>query len=156
MILLFVTLLGTASPAEDRLGASEPVVCRKVVGFRDYEVLDPAELTKDEKLIIYLEPSGYAVERDAKTDEFHAYLIQDAKLRRKGSEKPIQEEKGFLEYKPRSKEPLGTLYLSSSFSLKDLGPGEYELDLIFRDGLDDSKEPYEQTVAFRVIEPPPP
>lgn len=147
------------TPGDDRLGASEPVACRKVVGFRDYEELDPRELTSDEKLVVYYEPTGYAERRDRETGEYHAHLIQDARIRRKGSDRALKEEKGFLEYEPRSKQPLGTLYLSSSLSLKGLRPGEYEVDLILRDGLDDSKEPHEVTVGFRVIEapaPPPP
>ncbi len=151
LTLALVTLL----PFDDGLAASEPVVCRKVVGFRDYEERDSHDLTKDEKLIIYYEPSGHTVERDPKTDDYHSHLIEDAQIRRKGNDKPIKREKAFLEYKPRGKEPLGLTYLSSSFSLKDLRPGEYEVDLILRDGLDDTKDSLMLTVAFKVIESPP-
>lgn len=156
LLCLFVT--STAPTARDSVGgradglnSTEPVRCRKVDGFRDYVELDPAELTRDEKLIVYYEPSGFKVDEDSKTGEFFARLVQDVRIRKKGVERPLREEKGFLEYEPRSKQAIGPIYLSSSFTLKELGPGDYEVEMILRDALDEAKPPLKQKVSFTVI-----
>ena len=152
--VLVLSLATSTAASDDRLESTEPVVCAKVVGFRDYEVLDPPELTADEKLTVYYEPTGFTVRRDPKTLEYSAHISEDALVRKKGSTKAIFDLKKMVEYEPRTKEPIGTTYISSVVSLKGLNPGEYELDLILRDELDLDKKPIEQTIGFTVIAPP--
>jgi hypothetical protein len=153
-MITYPLIFGLLLASGEKLGSSEPIPCRSITGFREYKVLEPVELTRDEKLNLYSEPSGFDVETDEATGEFHASLVIDARMRRKGSAKPIWEKKNLLEYEPRQKAPLGTVYLSTSFALKELRPGEYEVDLILRDGLNKAKEPHTRTVGFKVIESP--
>ena len=60
--------------------------------------------------------------------------------------------KGLLDYEPKSRNPLGPIYLRNSFSLKGLTPGEYEYDIILRDE-NEPGSPVIQSLEFRVVAP---
>jgi len=45
----------------EELKLSKPVVCKSIKGFRDYVELNPPELTTFDKLLIYVEPTGFAL-----------------------------------------------------------------------------------------------
>ena len=50
----------------EELKLSKPVVCKSIKGFRDYVELNPPELTIFDKLLIYVEPTGFALIEEAK------------------------------------------------------------------------------------------
>ena len=130
------------------LHLSAPIACRKISGFEDYVVLDPPELTKDEKLLVYCKPSGHTyVEKDGK---FQAHLVQDLAVRRKGKKKPLWTRKKAIDFQTDSDYPPLKLYLGSTVSLKGLEPGEYEVDLIVTDELLE-EPPVTATLEFKVI-----
>ena len=114
------------------------------------ELLPGAALTAEEKLLVYYRPLDYkTVQED---DFFKAHLTQDGQVRRKGEKTVLLRKKNLLDYEPKSRNPLGPIYLRNSFSLKGLPPGDYEYDIILRDENEPSP-PAIQSLKFRVVAP---
>jgi hypothetical protein len=90
-----------------------------------------------------------------KDDFFKAHLTQDGQVRRRGEKTVLLRKKSLLDYEPKSRNPLGPIYLRNSFSLKGLTPGEYEYDIILRDE-NEPGPPAIQSLKFRVVAPVPP
>ena len=161
--LLVLSLLLVPSPGAfwgdddsdaDRLGMSTPVVCVSVKGFRDYVERPEPVLTKDEKLVVYLEPRHFTIGRYKTL--FRANLSIDGRIRRRGEKAVLRKKDDAVKYEVKSKDRPEFLYLTTSVSLKDLSPGEYDLDLILHDRLSDDARAT-TTVKFRVkpIDPDP-
>ena len=115
-------------PNLPRLAMTKGVVCKSIAGHEDYEVLPGAELTAEEKLLVYYRPLNYRIVRRGKN--YSAHLMQDGQVRRKGEKKVLLRKKNLLDYAPKQAEPLQEIYLRNTFSLKGLAPGEYEYDII--------------------------
>lgn len=133
------------------LATTDPLVCKQVRGFRDYDKRDPPELTSDEKLLIYFEPLHYTIGRTESGEKYRAHLVVDAILRRKGQKKPLLAEDRIIDYKPESTDPPTSLYLSATIALKGLSPGEYEVELLLKDGLASARMPVRKTIPFKII-----
>jgi hypothetical protein len=126
----------------------DPVVCKSIEGYENYEVLPDAELTSDEKLLVYFRPKGYKVVRQG--DEYGAHLMQDGQVRRLGSKKVLLRKAKLLEYEPKSDIPPDEIYLRNTFSLKGLPPGDYQYDMILKD-LNAKSVTVTESVKFRVV-----
>jgi hypothetical protein len=136
-----------------RLRMTPAVACRAIDGFEQYEILPGAALTAEEKLLVYYRPLDYTTVQ--KDDFFKAHLTQDGQVRRRGEKTVLLRKKSLLDYEPKSRNPLGPIYLRNSFSLKGLTPGEYEYDIILRDE-NEPGPPAIQSLKFRVVAPVPP
>lgn len=142
---------GTATAQEKtrgRFSMSKGVACKKIEGFRKYQPLRPVALTRDDKLLVYYEPRNFASE---KVDGgYRAHLVQDGRIRRKDQKKVLRREDKAIDLSPKADEPITTIYMYTNASLKGLEPGEYELDIILHDEVNDGATAT-QTVAFRVV-----
>lgn len=141
-------------PGANPLKVPDPVVCSTIEGFRNFEKRDPPELTKDEKLLVYYEPRGYAVVRDGDVSKIH--LTQDAKVYRRGEPKPLWGKTDMVVYKVETRERPGQVFMRNTIEVKQLKPGDYELEILLRDRLADASAPrVAQRVGFRVVEAQP-
>lgn len=143
-------LLADNSVQSEEFRLSEPVVCRTINGFRDYVKLEPAELTTFDKLLVYVEPQGFATRPDA--EKIRAELIQGARLRAKGSKKPIFEREELFKYDPVIESSGQQIYLGATIGFKNLKPGLYQLDLTTTDRAAQPEKRAVQTIEFRIIE----
>lgn len=136
--------------AQNGLRMSRGVVCESIDGYEAYEPLPNAELTSDEKLLVYYRPEGYkTVFRDG---SYQAHFTQDAQIRKFGEKAVIRQKKKLLDYNPKNQYPPQNIYLRNTVSLKGLPPGDYELLIILHDEL--AKHAIAtQAVKFRVVPP---
>lgn len=143
-------------PDADALAMTEPVACRSIRGYEDYDALDPAEVTPDEKLLVYVRSLNHAWERPEGQDRYRAHLIQDVNLRRKGQKKVVLGREKVVDLEVESEEPPVNLYVGTTISLKGFPPGDYEADLILRDALRPGSKAV-ATLSFRLLprKPPP-
>jgi hypothetical protein len=151
LVVGFVALVvGAGKEAEEKpvLRMTKPVVCRKVHGFANFEPIDDPKFTVDDKVTIYYEPGGYTIE-PTKTG-FRALLIQDGRLRKKGSKDAVWKKDKMFEYEAVSKNRPYQVYLKTDLGLKGLAPGDYELDMTLRDGLAKDVS-LMKTVGFTVV-----
>jgi hypothetical protein len=118
-------------PDTSKLAMTPAVVCSRITGYGDYVALDEPALTRDDKMLIYYEPSGYEYEVVGK--EYRVHLVQDARIRRRGEKTVLQAKDKLLEYKGRSKVPPLNIFLTNTIALKPLPVGEYDLEIILRD-----------------------
>ena len=133
-----------------RLEMTQPVACRSIDGFEQFERLPGAVLTSEEKLQVYFRPVNYKVVHE--DDLYKIHFSQDGQIRRKGEKPVLRRKKNILDYESKTPHPLGWLFLRNSVPLKGLAPGQYEYDLILRDennpGISATA-----TLEFRVIPP---
>lgn len=141
-----------ADDGPEGLRMSKPVVCAKVHGFASFEPLPDAALTADDKLMVYYEPGGYAIERTK--DGYRALFAQDGRVRKKGSKDAIWQKAPMFEYEAKNASPPYQVFMRTDLSIKGLPPGEYELDLTLHDRLaKDQGVKATRTVAFKVVPP---
>ena len=138
---------------ETRFSLTEPIVCREIRGYEDYETLKTPTLTADDKLLIYFVPLHYKTSKVG--DHHEARFTQDGKIRRRGEKAVLWTKKDLLEDTAKATEPPRQVYLRNSIGLKALKPGEYEFDIILRDEVGKSA-PALRSVPFRVIPTAPP
>src|SRR5260370_12681081 len=67
---------------ERGLSMSDAVACRSIDGYERYEVLPRAELTSEEKLLVYYRPLNFKIV--SRADDYIAHFTQDGQIRRKG------------------------------------------------------------------------
>jgi hypothetical protein len=139
-----------AAPKATSLRMSAGVVCRSIDGYEDYEPLPDAAQTAEEKLLVYFRPSGHKVERV--DGYYHAHLVPDFQIRKRGEKAVLLQKLRFYEYKPRQKEPPRFIYMKNVIALKGLKPGDYDLTITLHDELAKGP-PATQVVKFRVIAP---
>jgi hypothetical protein len=135
---------------ERGLSISGAVACRSIDGYEQYKVLRGAQLTSDEKLLVYYRPLNYKVL--SRGDEYIAHFTQDGQIRRKGEKAVLLRKKNMMDYEAKNPMPPDQIFIKNSFSLKGLAPGEYEYDIILRDE-NDPGSTVTQSVKFRVIAP---
>lgn len=138
-------------PKAGGLRMSRAVVCKSIDGYENYKPLPGAAQTSEEKLLVYFRPLRYKI--DYVDGFYRAHLVQDNEIRRRGRREIVRYKKKVVEYDPKSKEPLGPIYIRNTISLKGLEPGDYDLTIILRDELDKSAPPTRQLVKFKVIPP---
>jgi hypothetical protein len=126
------------------------VQCRSIDGYERYQVLRGAQLTSDEKLLVYYRPLNFKVV--SRGDEYIAHFTQDGQIRRKGEKEVLLRKKNMMDYEAKNTMPPDQIFIKNSFSLKGLSPGEYEYDIILRDE-NDPGSTVTQSVKFRVIAP---
>jgi hypothetical protein len=139
------------TPRPGGLRMSRAVVCRTINGYEDYEPLPDAAQTSEEKLLIYFRPLRYKIE--SADGYYRAHLVQDNEIRKQGAKEIVRQKRKVVEYEPKSKNPLGPLYIRNTISLKDLKPGDYDLTIILHDELEKDAPPTRQVVRFKVIPP---
>jgi len=142
-----------AEPSDDdkpQFQMSKPVICRKIHGYGNFEVIPEARFTADDKIMIYSEPTGYRVEKTK--DGFHALLSEDGRIRKKGTKDAIWKKEKMFEFDAMNKVPPSHLYMRTDISIKGIRPGEYELDITVHDLLDKSGKEMTRTVGFTVYE----
>ena len=139
--------LGSDDSPPRKLAMTPAVACSKITGFGDYVPLDEAVLTRDDKLLVYYEPTGFLYETVGK--EYRVHFTQDARIHRRGQKAALQSKDKLLDYKGKSKQPPVNIYLSNTIALKDLAPGEYDLEIILRDDVAKGP-PATQVLKFRV------
>jgi hypothetical protein len=127
---------------------STAVVCKSIDGFESYKKLPGAELTSDEKLLIYYRPLGF---KTAMVEgRYHVHFVQDGQIRKRGEKKVLREKLKMLDSSDKSEFPPQTLFLRNTVSLKGLAPGEYDFTIILHDEI--SKGPaVSQVVRFRIV-----
>ena len=138
------------SPRAQRPDLTDPIVCLSIRGFRDYEPRDEPALRADEKLQIYYEPFNYLIVRDGPDAPYRAHLSEDVRLRRKGGDRVLSRIDSIVDYQPEESEPPTPLFMATTISVKELPPGDYELDLILRDELAEGAPTVERTISFRI------
>ncbi|MDB5351536.1 MAG: hypothetical protein JWN86_2783 [Planctomycetota bacterium] len=147
LVLGCTTLLWADSPDPPKLTMTPAVICAKINGYGDYVRLDEPVLSRDEKMLVYYETSGHAHEIVGK--EYRVHLVQDGRIRRKGEKKVLQAKDKLVDYKGKSKQPPLNIFLTNTIALKDLAPGEYELEIVLHDELSKGTTA-SQLLRFRV------
>ncbi len=157
ILVIFVLLLVAEARADDPeakppLEMTMAVACKSIKGHRDYVPLEEVALTRDEKLLVYLEPINHAYEKVGPM--YRAHLTEDVNVRRHGEKKILWGRDKVIDYLAESRQPPTNLYLSTTLGLKPLPPGEYDLDIVLHD-LVGKRPPARQTLRFRVIDAKP-
>ena len=138
------------------LEMSKAVACKRIEGYEQFVPLPDASLTSEEKLQVYYRPLNFKVEPVEKPKPGHRYkarFSQDSRIRRKGEKTVLMKKDKILEYDPTFETPSERIYLTNSVGLKGLPPGEYELDIVLKDGLDEGSTAT-QSLPFTIIPTP--
>jgi hypothetical protein len=127
---------------------STAVVCKSIDGYESYKKLPQAELTSDEKLLIYYRPLGF---KSAFVDgSYQVHFTQDGQIRKRGEKKIVREKLKLLDTSAKSDFPQETIFLRNTVSLKGLAPGDYDFTIILHDEI--AKGPtISQVVRFRIV-----
>jgi hypothetical protein len=124
------------------------IVCKSIDGYEDYEPLPGAAQTSEEKLLVYMRPTGFQSEKVEKG--YQAHLTIDGEVRKRGEKTILRQKKKLLEYQPVYSTPVYFIYLKHSVSLKGLAPGDYELTIILHDEIAKGATAT-QVVKFKII-----
>jgi hypothetical protein len=130
-----------------RLDMTEPVACESITGYSQYVPLEEAAVTKDDKLLIYYEPRNYAIKRVGAKYQIH--LTQDVRIRRRGQKPVLWSKDKLFEFQKETEGPPSPICMMNKIAVKQLAPGEYDLDVILHD-LAGNSPPAQQTLRFRV------
>jgi hypothetical protein len=130
------------------LKVTRGIVCKSIDGYEDYEPLPDAAQTSDEKLLVYVRVNNFKVEH--KGGYYRGHLTASFEIRKRGAKAVLLQKQKMLDYEPKSRQPIGDIYLKNAISLKGLKTGDYDLSLIVEDEL--AKEPpATQVIKFKVI-----
>lgn len=139
-----------ASPGPEdpvRLGMTRAIACRTIQGYDRYQRLPGAALTRDDKLLVYYKPFNFFIEPGDGT--YRAHLAQEARIRRHDEKAVLWSKPDLVDYLVEQAEPPTSLYIANTIAIKDLTPGDYDLDIVLRDLLSGGP-PARQTLRFRV------
>jgi hypothetical protein len=139
----------SADPEPEGFRVSEPIVCKSVEGLRNYVRRDPPELTTFDKLVVYVEPSGF--ETRMVEGKRKAHFVQNGKVRPAGSKKFFFERSELTKFEPEVFGPGATFYLAASVGFKNVPPGEYVLELETVDLAAEPDRKVTQIVPFRIV-----
>ena len=142
---LSIVSLGADPP---KLTMTSAIACKSVTGYENYVELPGAALTSEDKLLVYYRPLNYKIET-TKAAGYHAHLVQEARIRRRCEKTVIWSKPNLLEYEAKKSEPLGPIYLNNAIALKNLKPGDYDLDIILQDKLGETT--VSQVLKFQVV-----
>ncbi|MDX2037474.1 MAG: hypothetical protein SFX72_12550 [Isosphaeraceae bacterium] len=149
-ICTFFSVDAIARDDEREFSISEPVFCKEVRGYRDFDRLEPARYTRDDKITIYCEPRGHEIRPVKDGKGYRAHVVTSGKVRKKGRKEVIFEKKELLDYDVTADFPPRAIYLQTILAIKNLRPGDYEFDLTVEDLLDDRRAA-KRTVGFTVV-----
>jgi hypothetical protein len=141
------------APPRDGAGAlsmTPAVVCSSVRGYEDYTRREDSVFTKDEKLVFYFQPQGFTIEEA--DGEYLTHIALDLRLRRKGARTAVWTGDDVLERRTKTKDLPGAAYFTAHVGLKEMPPGDYELDIILRDLLAPGTQA-KQVLPFQVKKP---
>jgi hypothetical protein len=155
VLFLWVTATGQAPesnpPAEPEargLNMTRAVACLSIDGYERFEPLPGAELTSEDKLLVYYRPLQYKIEHEEAG--YHVHLTQDAEIHRRGEKAALQRKANMVDYEIREKFSPDFLFIRNTVSLKGLKPGEYDFVIILHDTLG-QKVSAQQTMPFRIV-----
>lgn len=147
-VIACLLALGADDPESSKLSMRPAVACSKITGYGDYVPLNEPVLTRDDKLLVYYEPTGYTYEMVGK--EYRVHLVQDGLIHRRGEKAILQSKEKLLDYVGKSKTPpFNNVFLSNTIALKSLPPGEYDLEIVLRDELSKGQVA-KQLLKFRI------
>ena len=135
------------APLEVHLSMTPAVACKSIVGYEQYVALPEAVLSKDDKLLIYYCPLGFAIVPVG--PKYQAHFVQDVRVRKRGEKTVVWSRDKLVDQKFEGVEPPSVLYLFNRISLKGLTPGDYDLDIILHD-VHSKGATAEQTFRFKV------
>ena len=136
-------------PEEDgTFRVTQPVVCKEIRGFDDYDLLPGAAVTKDDKLLVYFTPHHFKTARVGK--KYQAHFSEGGLIRRRGQKAVLWSREKLLELKSTYDAPPKGIFIKNTVSVKELKPGEYEFEVTLHDMVGDSP-PSTRTVPFRVV-----
>lgn len=139
-------------PEDDQsFDLSQPVVCKEIRGFGDFDPLPRASVTKDEKLLIYFNPRHFKTERVGK--KYQAHFTEGGRIRRRGQKAVLWSRDKLLELKSTYDQPPRGVFIRNTISVKQLTPGEYDFEVTLHDMVGQSP-PATRTVPFRVVPTP--
>ena len=127
---------------------SQPVLCKDVRGYEDYEELSVPELTSEDKLLVYFRPRHFKAA--VVGNKFEAHFTQDGKIRRRGEKPVLWQKVNLLDYSQKGDSRDLPVSIRNTVSLKTLKPGEYEYEIILRDEVGKSA-PASKKVYFKVV-----
>ena len=127
---------------------SQPVLCKDVRGYEDYEELSVPELTSEDKLLVYFRPRHFKAA--VVGNKFEAHFTQDGKIRRRGEKPVLWQKVNLLDYSQKGDSRDLPVSIRNTVSLKTLKPGEYEYEIILRDEVGKSA-PASRKVYFKVV-----
>jgi hypothetical protein len=133
---------------DEALGMSRAVACLAITGYEQYEPLPVAEMTSEEKLLVYYRPRNYQIDREGST--YHAHLTQDGEIHRRGEKPALQRKAHMVDYDVKEKTSPDFLFIRNTVSLKGLKPGEYDYVIILHDELN-PKLTARQAMPFRIV-----
>ena len=146
----------TTRPGRPQLEMSKAVACKRIEGYEQIVPLPDASLTSEDKLQVYYRPLNFKVDPVEKPKPGHRYkakFSQDSRIRKKGDKVVLMKKDKLLEYDPSFETPYERLYLMNNIGLKGLPPGDYELDIILHDDLDEGSSAT-QSLPFTIIPTP--
>jgi hypothetical protein len=138
----------SAEPDAEGLGMTRAVACLSIDGYDRYEPLPGAELTSEEKLLVYYRPLNYKIVRAGST--YHAHLTQDGEIHRRGEKAALQRKANMVDYEVKENSSPDYLFIRNTVSLKGLKPGDYDFVIILHDSLG-QKLPAQQAMPFRIV-----
>jgi hypothetical protein len=141
----------TTEPA--RLGMTPAIACESITAYEQYVPLAEPAVTRDDKLLVYYQPTNYAIIKVG--SKYQAHFTQDVRIRRRGQKPVIWAKEKLFDYTQESAYPPYQVCLTNKISMKLLTPGDYDLDIILHDQ-NAKGATAEQTFRFRVKASPPP
>jgi hypothetical protein len=149
-LLALLAALAAGPDDPPRLELAEPIPCRVIRGYEDFEPLEEARVEPDGKLPFYLRPSHLVYQR-RKDGRFDVHLLLDVNVRRPGKKAVLWGRKRLVDYEAQCDARGTPIYLEAVLGPKGLARGEYEVEFILHDALSDDP-PATQTLTFRVVE----
>jgi hypothetical protein len=135
-VIMVLTSGAALLPSDDppvALAMTEPVACKKIRGFEDYDPLPNAVVVSGEKLLLYSRVTGHTIREEK--GAFRAHLVEDVNIRKKGEKKVVWGRKKVVDFLADSKQPPERLYLGTTIALQGYRAGDYEAELILHDML---------------------
>jgi hypothetical protein len=133
------------------LSLTTAIACETIEGYGRYSPLAAPAVCRDQKLLIYYEPVGYAIGREGQ--KYHIHLSQDTRIRRRGETTVLFHGKDIVDYDVTTPGPPHPVYIQYWTGVDRLKPGGYELDIILRDRIG-AERVASQTLFFQVLPSP--
>jgi len=121
--------------------------CSKINGYGSYVELDPPKVKSGDRLLVYLEPANYYINKN--NSKYEIYLIEDMLvLNDKGD--ILWGKEGAVKYNYSSDNPVLDLFIANAIDIKGLVPGRYIFKAEVSDKLKSQKA--SGILSFEVIE----
>ncbi len=121
--------------------------CSKINGYGSYVELDPPKVKSGDRLLVYLEPANYYINKN--NSKYEIYLIEDMLvLNDKGD--ILWGKEGAVKYNYSSDNPVLDLFIANAIDIKGLVPGRYIFKAEVSDKLKSQKA--SAILSFEVVE----